>query len=181
MSATGRHTRLLRGAFVLLVLLVAAGFSTSYVLPPDLPGNDVRVHGDQTALNQAEPAIGSAPDDPTHLVAAWIDENRQPGQRRNLGYSASFNGGATWQSSLVAFTGFPPGYNFVDPSVIVDGDGNAYLGMLGFGTDHAEIYVSKSTDGGLTFPNPVFVGGDEADKPYLALDPGQRRPARRMA
>jgi len=61
--------------------------------------------------------------------------------------------------------------NATDPSVAFDGLGNAYIAYLDKLNKH--IFIRKSTDGGLTFGNPIAVrtpANDETDKPFIWID-----------
>jgi hypothetical protein len=111
----------------------------------------------------AETSIAVNPTKPQNLVAGWIDGRGESDQ--TCGYGVSFDGGLTWPIiDVVPGVQKDHGGTFdlgTDPSVAFDKDGNAYFTCLGFhlfppGTGSAgTILVSKSTDGGQTWGDPV--------------------------
>lgn len=108
----------------------------------------------------AETSIAINPKDPRNVVAGWISR-----ADLSCGYGVSFDGGLTWP-----VVGVVPGIQKTsggvfdqgtDPGVAVDRDGNAFFTCLAFdffppGLGSAgTIFVSKSTDGGVTWGPPV--------------------------
>ena len=81
------------------------------------------------------------------------------------------NGGISWQSSRVSFTTLPAGQSYCDPAVASDSSGAIYLGIIAASTGLPGVLVSKSTDGGMTFGEPIRLD-TSGDKPYVAVDPG---------
>ena len=105
----------------------------------------------------------------------------QDGGSSNIGYVVSTDAGATWTSGfLPATTVFatPPGPwgRATDPSVAYDPLHDVWMvNILAMtGTTGRAILVSRSTDGGLTFGNPVTVatatGSQFFDKNWIACD-----------
>jgi hypothetical protein len=101
----------------------------------------------------------------------------------NLGASVSSNAGATWtQGSLPGTTihATPPGSwkRVTDPVVAYDAKHDTWLIQgLGIRTcpfNGGQIFVSRSTDGGQSFGNPIVVQRQKPsqffDKPWLACD-----------
>jgi hypothetical protein len=137
---------------------------------PDALGDDKKVNQDSAFEDQNETAIVIDPTNPQRLVVAWNDYATGDSRNTIIGYGWSTDGGVTWESSAYD----PPalaGVSTGDPTLTADGDGNVYLGILAYGNQAANgIYCAKSTDGGVTFGDPVQVdvGGD---KEYLAVDP----------
>jgi hypothetical protein len=107
------------------------------------------------------------------------------GGSSDIGFATSSNSGATWTSGfLPGMTTFstPPGpFDRVsDPSVAFDAAHNVWLisslPLLNTSTSPlgAAVLVSRSTDGGLTWGNPVTIasatGGSDLDKNWSVCD-----------
>jgi hypothetical protein len=103
------------------------------------------------------------------------------GGASNLGYATSTDAGATWiRGFLPGTTVFatPPGPwdRATDPSVAYDPEHDVWMvNMLAMiSTTGRAILTSRSTDGGLTFENPVTVaaaqGSQFFDKNWIACD-----------
>jgi hypothetical protein len=108
----------------------------------------------------AETSIAANPKNSRNLLAGWISSGDL-----TCGYGVSHNGGRTWPVvGVIPGIQKQSGGQFdrgTDPSVVFDKDGNAYYTCLAFdlvppGTGSAgTIFVSKSTDGGVTWGAPV--------------------------
>jgi len=92
--------------------------------------------------------------------------------------AVTFDGGKTW-SSTANTPHVVAGYGSADPSLAFDGSGNVYLCFIDFNTaaDAGAVYVSKSTDGGLSWAAPVEVINAQSDgsqrpldRPWMAID-----------
>ena len=105
----------------------------------------------------------------------------QDGGSSNVGYVVSTDGGATWTSGFLPGTttfANPPGpwTRATDASVAYDPAHDVWMvNILAMtGTTGRAILTSRSTDGGLTFGNPVTVataGGSQFfDKNWIACD-----------
>jgi hypothetical protein len=111
---------------------------------------------------QAEPHIVRAPSDPDFLLAIVQEGRITTGGAANCGYAVSHDGGLSWRRALIPNLAKTSGgiYDVAsDPVAAIDHNGVAYLNTLGvrepgrLGT----ALVSRSTDGGQTFGNPVVV------------------------
>ncbi|HET9530677.1 MAG TPA: sialidase family protein, partial [Blastocatellia bacterium] len=131
-----------------------------------------------------EPSIAVSPVSDSIIVGASKvilgAGGRSSGDTRVAYYSSS-DGGLTWVSSLLGLE--TPQKNWsraTDPSVAADLEGNFYLCvlMLDAASFDTGVYVYKSTDGGVTFVEPIPVvadignptGSKRADKCYIAVD-----------
>jgi hypothetical protein len=131
-------------------------------------GSIVNASGDDFTNNEI--TIAHNPTDPLNVITGWNDWNRNEG----CGTSRSLDGGQTWsQNSFIpGITPWDnegntyPGngiYDFAgDPAVTFAADGTAYFACYGYkyGTAAAPmggvaLFVSKSTDGGLTWGTPT--------------------------
>ncbi len=121
----------------------------------------------------AEPSIAINPQNPKNVVAVWIDGTSPA--NHSCAYSVSLDAGKAW-SNVAHFPGLSGGG---DPSVAFDKDGNVYF-ECGAGTGPANrgvAYVSKSTDGGLTWGIPVVAFGTTTEVKGVGFDKISTNPA----
>ena len=114
---------------------------------------NLRLNQDATQEIQNEEQIVTNPVDPDNLVAVWRDFRL--GYRR-VGHASSFDGGLTWTEDLFEEPTYPWQS---DPGLTVDGAGNFYAVVLSYVSTYQEngLFVYKSSDGGVTWGNPVTV------------------------
>ncbi len=127
---------------------------------------------------QAEPYLHANPLDSDHLVAGWQENRFMDGGAQALNVAVSFDGGKSWTESIL------PGLTLVsggpwerasDPWVEFGPDNRVYFVSLLFNETSPDnaIGVSLSTDGGLTWGEPVEVFRsffDFNDKEALTVD-----------
>jgi hypothetical protein len=116
-----------------------------------------------------EIAIAVDPEDPDHLVAGSNDYyyrfNTSTGARQAMvptGFFTSFDGGATWLDGQVPMRS---GNGAGDPAPAFDGKHDTVLmaqlenaaGQGGAWVSQGDVSVSRSTDGGVTWTEPVTV------------------------
>jgi hypothetical protein len=121
------------------------------------------------------------------IVSAFQSGRFTDGGSSDIGFATSTNGGGTWTH------GFLPGITRVsapivatgpfdrvsDPAVAFDPRHNVWLiaSLPITGTNGAGAIVSRSTDGGQTWGNPVTVNADSGtDKTWVACDPTSTSP-----
>jgi BNR repeat-like domain len=120
------------------------------------------------------------------IVTAFQTGRVFDGGSTDIGFATSFNGGATWTHGFlpaVTTAATPPGPYFAasDASVAFDRKHHtwiiSYLGIHAAGGGGAvDVVVSRSTDGGRTWGNPVAVAatGTFFDKNWTACDNSPR-------
>jgi hypothetical protein len=128
---------------------------------------------------EPEPQLAVDPTNPNHFVGVWIQSGL------GIAGGVSFNGGNTWQEVVIpGITACSGGiYSFAaDPWVTFAANGDVYVsaladnGVADNGTKlGSAVFVTKSTDGGLTWDAPTAfptVGNNDGyDKPAIAADP----------
>jgi len=96
------------------------------------------------------------------IVSAFQTGRFYDGGASNIGWATSTNGGATWTHGMLpgitVYAG-GPWDRVSDPTVAYDLGHHTWLisGLVIAGTTGAGVVVSRSTDGGLTWSNPVTV------------------------
>jgi hypothetical protein len=131
---------------------------------------NIRINQDETTQLQNEEQVAVNPTNPNNLVAVWRDFRL--GYRR-VGVGYSFDGGMSWTEDLFEDYHYP---RHSDPGVTVDLNGNFYAVILSYenGVDFNGLFVYKSTDGGVTWGDPVTVIdsvlGYFEDKELMACD-----------
>ncbi len=156
--------------FIFLILFFTKSIST---------GVDVQVNQDPGPLLQNETSITVNPANPGNIVIGYNEDPGGPwGNGNGLGISYSFDFGVTWQDTqIVEIWGIE-----ADPTLDAGLNGMVYAGFItykGFFTDTNGIFVSRSTDGGITWPLIAMVDlhlnspsnpGPFSDKCYLCVD-----------
>jgi len=175
----------LAGAFTLaLVAPASAGvftrspLQTVSVASPfagcDLTGLDA---GGTNFLNtEVEPWVEANPTNPLNLIAVWQQDRWSNGGARGLLTRATHDGGVTWTTTFPHFSRCAGGTaanggNYErssDPWVTFSPNGHAYqisLSVNFVDDPTTAILVSKSTDGGDTWSEPITVARDPSDEP----------------
>ncbi len=128
------------------------------------PPENLKLNTDGTGELHNEEQLAVNPTDGDNVIAAWRDFRL--GYRR-IGVGVTHDGGATWSDSLLSDEAYP---RASDPGICADSAGNFYLHVLSLSQTGAlagvAISVFKSTDGGVTWSDPV----DAATSPFGGLD-----------
>ena len=122
-----------------------------------------------------EPYLAIEPANSKHIVVAWMGYFSNT--KAFIKTKVTFDGGQTW-SALNYIPHTNPLYGSADPSLAFDNSGNVFLCFIDFdkATDSGAVFVVKSTDGGLTWGNPVEVINVNADtqkpidRPWISID-----------
>jgi hypothetical protein len=171
---------------VVFALLLASTVSAGSVIPTPISDDP---YTDGGSAHQHKTQV--EPDSFAHgqTIVALTQSGRWygGGGSSNLVFSTSQNGGRTWTTGGLPGTTVnanPPGPwpRISDPSIAYDAQDNVWL-ALGLGIDangfgHI-LLVNRSTDGGLTWSNPVVAGtapGTFWDKTWIACDSWAQSP-----
>jgi hypothetical protein len=116
------------------------------------------------------------------MVGAFQVGRFSDGGASNLGWSTTTDGGSTWTHGYLSGTTIyanPPGTlkRATDPGVAYDAKHAVWM-VQGLGSNASSgftgdlVFVNRSTDGGLTFGNPVTVtaAGISQDKTWIVCD-----------
>lgn len=139
--------------------------------------------------SEVEPWVDVNPTDATNIVATWQQDRWSNGGSRGNLIGRSSDGGASWtivsETKSSTCTGGPPEFTRAsDPWVTFAPNGDVYLMTLAVGTPPTEtalpdldaMLVSRSTDGGMTWSDPIELIRDERatvfnDKNTMTADP----------
>lgn len=169
-------------AFLVLTLSLFLSLSFSAVAFAAGPlvqiSSDPYTNPDSNHKTQVEPdtfAFG-------HTIVSVFQSGRFfDGGASNIGWATSTNGGQTWThgflpATTVNATPAGPYPRVSDPSVAYDARHKvwlvSYLGLTDGESGPVDVLVSRSTDGGLTWGNPVVVDAAQAffDKNWTVCD-----------
>ncbi|HEX8099842.1 MAG TPA: sialidase family protein [Actinomycetota bacterium] len=159
---------------------------------------DGRMRGLNYPNTEVEPYGAVNPRDPSNIVATWQQDRWSNGGARTMPVARSTDGGATWD--LVEAPDGPritlcssgtkankADYQRAsDPWLSFAPNGDLYQTSLSFNQKNAAsaVLVSKSTDGGATWSDPVVIRSDPTafnDKESITADPRTPPDGRRSA
>lgn len=132
--------------------------------------DNIRVNSDNSGQLQNEEMVWLNPTNTSNAVALWRDFRL--GYRR-IGVGYTFDDGQSWHDTLLVV---PPHPRASDPVLTVDDDGNFFACSLCLPWDdsYSGIYVQKSTDGGMSWGDPVMVVDSNfayfEDKQWICMD-----------
>ena len=174
----------LASSFSLGALVQVSGASQFALCTAD---NVAGQSGTNFPASEVEPWIDANPTNASNLVGIWQQDRWSNGGSRGLVAGVSTNGGAAWTSvvipkiTLCSGGTAANGGNYqraTDPWVSFGPNGSVYQLALSFNDSnfvHA-LLASKSSDGGVTWSDPVVVLKDTAptvfnDKQSITADP----------
>ncbi len=106
--------------------------------------------------NQTAPVIVAHPTQASTLYAAWVDSRNG---HYDIYVARSTDGGATWLASAKVNDDAGDSAQY-EPSIAIGTDGTLYLAWTDECTGDADIYVTRSTDGGDTWSTNVQANDD---------------------
>lgn len=120
---------------------------------------------------EGEPFIAVNPANPQQIAVAWMGFVPGNNLRLSIKLRSSFDGGASWKP-IVVIPHIQPTYKSADPSLAFDNNGNLYLSFIDYQENPylGGVYLFKSTDGGLSWGNPVQMIGMAADGSKYPID-----------
>lgn len=162
-------------------------------LPAGCGSNPGTPAGTNTLDSEVEPWVDVNPTDPDNIVAFWQQDRWSNGGARSLVAGVSTDGGTSWTSVIVpgitdcsgpADGGTDLGFDrATDPWLSFAPDGTLHQISLVLNADPAAgsfganaLAVSKSTDGGFTWSDPIVIIEDDQpnilnDKQSITADP----------
>ena len=130
-------------------------------------GPNVHVSKAHADWQHGEIELAADPTDPKVLLGCSVVSLSKENVARTVAY-ASFDGGKTWESKVVAAHGSMT----ADPTCGFGPDGHAYFGTLGYemdGPNPIDLALYRSNDRGRTW-QPPFVLSSGVDRPFLTVD-----------
>jgi len=127
------------------------------------------------AVFEGEPYLAVDPSNPQHLIVAWM--GYVPLAHLCIKTKTSFDGGNSWSTPAV-IKHQSASYTSADVSMAFDHSGNVYASYIDSrqSPDSGGVYVTRSTDGGLTWGVSnlvinVFADGtkEPLDRPWLVI------------
>jgi hypothetical protein len=125
--------------------------------------------GPKGAIGAGEPDVAVNPANPNNIAAIWIDH----GFADNVA-GVTLDGGTTWQNVPLPLTQCAGGTQATafDPWVSFAPNGDLYSSNGTFPLKgYAQILVTKSTSGGLSWTSPIQVDTSSGDTPSITADP----------
>ncbi len=129
---------------------------------------------------QVEPSVAVDPNDPDVVVGVVQQGRFEDGGSVDPGYTVSHDGGTTWAKGDLPHLTVAVGGHYSrasDPVVAIGPDGTVYAETLAFSviTCESAVVVQRSTDGGLSFEDPIVIETDDDcvsfnDKNWIAVD-----------
>jgi hypothetical protein len=168
-AKSARIVTLAAPATCALVLLTATTASANVTVTQ--VSHDIYTDAQAQHNTEVEPdtfAFGST------IVSAFQVGRVFGGGSSNIGWATSTDGGTTWAHGYLPGITTNGGGSFgqaSDASVAFDARDNTWLiSSLGISGSTVDVLVSRSTDGGLTWSNPVVVATGSNDKNWTVCD-----------
>jgi hypothetical protein len=135
-------------------------------IPGPPSGYDIVHIYPSTSHTQSETSICVNPNDASHFLVGVNAITNEPSPDFHQGYYYSFDRGVSWDGDNI----LPNVNDAGDPVVCIDLNGNAYFNYITW-TSGMEVWVKKSTDGGVTWLTSVKIpNAGSTDKPHMVVD-----------
>jgi hypothetical protein len=182
------HWRIgIAAVLTVLALIVSLAFTVSARVSSHATGNEplIQISSDPYTNTDSQHATQVEPDTfsfGTTVVSVFQSGRFYNGGASNIGFSTSIDSGTTWTPGFLPGTtvnATPPGIyaRTSDAAVAFDAKHHtwivSYLGLFPNGNGaQVDLLVSRSTDGGFTWGNPVAAdtSGDFLDKNWIVCD-----------
>lgn len=132
-----------------------------------------------STIFSGEPYLAVNPTNPKNIIIAWMALDASTNFKMGIKTKVSFDGGFTWGSQHVK-QHVKSTYKSADVSIQFRNNGTAYLSYIDYrqNPDSGGIFITKSTDGGVTWsaPTQAWNGNTEdpgklpIDRPWLKVD-----------
>jgi len=165
-----------------LALSLVPGLASAAVAPQIKVGPNIQVSSDafpnmQSPGTEVEPMIAVNPANANDMIEVFQEGRYYDGGSVDDGYATSTDGGKTWTSNPMPGVTKAVGGKFdraSDPAVAFGLNNTAYMvSLVLLGSTGVGLTVNKSTDGGMTWSNPVIAyenDGGFSDKSWIAVD-----------
>jgi len=165
---------------IFLTLVLATCSSSSKTPENPIGANLIQVSADPYTIGPGQHATEVEPHmlaNGSTLVAAFQTGRIAPGGATDIGWATSPDGGTTWTHGflpgLTTGEGSGPYDAASDPAVAYDASHGVWMiASLPIAAQTPAVVVSRSTDGGLTWQNPISVDAtvDASDKNWIVCD-----------
>jgi BNR repeat-like domain len=181
------HRLLIVGALALLTVVAVSGasagpyttgsvvqasgtspFSATCGLTPGVDPGSPTGQGIVFVNSEVEPWIDVNPTNPNNVVGIYQQDRWSNGGARGLVASVSTNGGTSWMQVVIPKVSLCSGGPYdraSDPWVTFSPNGHVYAMSLSASADlrRSAMLVNKSTDGGLTWSDPITLIDETSD------------------
>jgi hypothetical protein len=164
---------------IIALLAVPSGLALAVAAPTAARANVTVTQVSQDIFTDAQAQHNTEVEPDTFAAGSTIVSAFQVGRvsgggSSDIGWATSTNGGATWTHGylpgITTNAGGPFG-QASDASVAFDAKHNVWLiSSLGISGSAVDVLTSRSTDGGLTWSNPVTTATGANDKNWIVCD-----------
>jgi hypothetical protein len=169
------HLRSVRAVSLALPAVAAVLLTTSSTAYANVALT--RVSTDTVTDTQAQHRTEVEPDTFTFgstIVSAFQVGRVSGGGSSTIGWATSTNSGSAWTNGFLPGITTNGGGSYLqasDPSVAFDARHNVWLiSALGLNGSEVDVLTSRSTNGGLTWGNPVVTATGSLDKNWIVCD-----------
>ncbi len=147
-----------------------------FIIPAFIFAQSNEINLSNLASFDGEPSLAVNPTNPDNIIAGWM-RYRYFDQKLWIATRTSFDGGATW-SNISFLPHIDTTYDSFDVSIAFNTNGVAFLSFVDLVVNDSAgtVFVTKSTDGGLTWGTPVTVFESTElpdipiDRPWITID-----------